>query len=732
MREAGFGPWRHGGVLVAALNLLACQMLGDAAQGLSRRPPPAPQPLPSSATSQTLAEDRPMLEAWASRSMLDAYDRVGLKDPRWDAKARALLELSVYWWTDRMAPRHPEEAAVLGREAVALGCPDPMVLYAAGMAIRNVDPGSREGTLLLQRAVDGMKEVRYPRAGARYVASGLHGAYEHSQEHVGLRRALAPLELRWFVESLRDGSYQPDEDAVLVRHLTSGSGWALFKRNKDRAKLAVDATPWVDEWARLLVSGAWHQSRAWDGRGNETASKVTAAGWKKFEAENRLAHQDWLRAWKLRPDRHEAAYHLMETALHLDVPGETPRLWFDRTVAARFDYRPAYEDLIGQLRPRWGGSYEAMLDFGREALATGRFDTEVPLVFLTAVHEVEEDQADVELGTGGVPVYERPETFPTLQKMLDGYLDSTARPRDPAYYRSLHAIVSTKAGRYEIARQHLGALDYRLDAAAAYVHVKGRPGDFVDRVTALGGAQGAKVKQAEEAGEALASPEALGLYREALRAEPEPHAARFLRHRIAGLAQEQALAKGGWVDLEPTSEGLEGWEVSQGSLRREKDGALLAATGVRGYLAVASARVGPEFELAVRMEFVASTNGEYQGGIVFGRPDLESVEWMSFRLKRNPREGNVACFSQHLTRPWLAPTPMDVPDVADLLIRVAGGRLTAVVNGRPVIEDLVPPAGHGLLDAPDVRVGLGAYLDENQVSVRYRGLRVRRLPRRAP
>jgi len=51
-------------------------------------------------------------------------------------------------------------------------------------------------------------------------------------------------------------------------------------------------------------------------------------------------------------------------------PSETPRVWFDRAVAAQFDYYEAYSSLLWSLRPRWLGSHEEMYDFGLECLAT--------------------------------------------------------------------------------------------------------------------------------------------------------------------------------------------------------------------------------------------------------------------------------------------------------------------------------------------------------------------------
>ena len=55
------------------------------------------------------------------------------------------------------------------------------------------------------------------------------------------------------------------------------------------------------------------------------------------------------------------------------------RRWFDEAVRREFDCPGLRESFLHGLRPRWGGSVEAMLALGDECLASERFDTRVPL-----------------------------------------------------------------------------------------------------------------------------------------------------------------------------------------------------------------------------------------------------------------------------------------------------------------------------------------------------------------
>ena len=92
------------------------------------------------------------------------------------------------------------------------------------------------------------------------------------------------------------------------------------------------------------------------------------------------------------------------------------RLWFDRTVAAQLDYPSAWSNLRWGLRPRWYGDLEAMLAFGKTALNTRRFDTDVPRILFDTIADV---QSELKLPPGN-HIYGRPDIWPPLQAMYEG------------------------------------------------------------------------------------------------------------------------------------------------------------------------------------------------------------------------------------------------------------------------------------------------------------------------
>src|SRR5687767_11029164 len=69
--------------------------------------------------------------AWVRRTVAEAYETAGRRDPKWDAPARETLRVMSLIWADLPAgvPNGPRHAFDLAGKAVAAGCDDPMIVY---------------------------------------------------------------------------------------------------------------------------------------------------------------------------------------------------------------------------------------------------------------------------------------------------------------------------------------------------------------------------------------------------------------------------------------------------------------------------------------------------------------------------------------------------------------------------------------------------------------------------
>lgn len=726
----------HFRLAAAILVLAGCNPyeVARAAASATRRSP-AGKPLPADQSTALAEQDAARQNAWFERNVIQAYRKVGHRSPKWDDAAETFLRESAPSFL-QLAPEGTQDLRARAKVALDAGCDDPAVLFFAARAIAAQDTRSRVASELFERAVAGMRDTAYPRAIARLVAAGLRSDYERRDEGTGKRASLDPVELRWFKESLTDGSYEPDDDVVVATQFISGRGSWFFSRNQAAVTSAVEAAPWVDPWVRLLLKGDRQISEAWNSRGTKYASKVKGEEWKGMQESLAQAREALTASWKLRPDRPEAATAMITVAMAEAQPGETPRLWFDRAVAARFDYMPAYDYLQNALRWRWSGDPGALLAFARECAATRRFDTDVPFFAYRTVQRIEWDkfqearyaddlddpeEARIAAERAVLPPspFKDDDVYEMVSTVFTRYRRQAASTRWQRY-ASYQVVAAYKAERYDEARKFLDDLSGTLEPEGREAIGGTLP---EARIYALASPLGADVKRAEESYKAGKAEEAVGLLRKA-RASAPAQASAYFEQRLAAAGLEAELAPG--APISPFAKGtLSGWTPVNGSWKVDRDGSVVATSDARGHLISGDARVGSDVEIAADIEIESTSNGQFQAGIALGRTiSIDSRDWTCFRVKNTAHEGKVVYFSQNLFGPpHIIPYPVGLK--SHVVIQSFGGHLWAYVDGKAVVTDYVPEWKMAV--GTDTKVGFGAYVNDNTSVVRYRNVRVQRL-----
>jgi hypothetical protein len=106
--------------------------------------------------------------------------------------------------------------------------------------------------------------------------------------------------------------------------------------------------------------------------------RVKEKGWEGFAGHLAKAREHLVAAYRLDPSRPEAAAEMIPVTMGQNSEGESEEVWFERAVKAQVDFAPAYVSMSWALRPRWGGSTEAMYKLADRCASSDRFDTSVP------------------------------------------------------------------------------------------------------------------------------------------------------------------------------------------------------------------------------------------------------------------------------------------------------------------------------------------------------------------
>lgn len=422
---------------------------------LSSRHPKSPLPAEPGAytAKQFIAQQR----QWYRAKYAEGYQKFGTRNPDWDASAVKFVKRAIDAIIDRRRRKsgyQGQEPVDENRELVAqakslvdAGCTDPLVLALYAELLAHIQDFS-QARQFLQRAVKGFQNSDYPFEVATHAT--LHG----SQYWITFKQRLAN---NWragdeIIHLLNHRTYSRIERRIFFGqfdHILDG----FLRQQPAQFAIALSQQQESDPWLTKMLLGRFHVRMATDLSfcGTQTNTRRLTHG--VFQAHARTAWALLLEAWKLQPDSPEAAVELLK------LSNRQPRFWFDQAVAAQFDYAPAYAAMRQTLVKQADGRYDRLLEFGKECLATKRFDTRVPGEFyLAALPTV--------LQVSRREVAADPGMFDDFRTLCEGYAAATDDELEIARRKSTLLGVAFLYGRNDAADQLLAELDGEVDTAA--------------------------------------------------------------------------------------------------------------------------------------------------------------------------------------------------------------------------------------------------------------------------
>jgi len=208
-----------------------------------------------------------------------------------------------------------------------------------------------------------------------------------------------------------------------------------------------------DDWLLEMANGAFLRKMAWKLRGSGFAGTVKPRGWAKFGELMPKASQHFRAAYELHPEYPEAAAKLIGVAMagHDD---ESTWHWFEKAIAAEVDHTPAYDSMSWALRPRWGGSHDAMIEFGKRCNASGRYDTLVPMELPFKLINIKSE------GVSWKEIFKRPGLFDEVMDCCEKLLEDPSRANpDGALRGEWTRVLTNQICLATVADKHEKALE---------------------------------------------------------------------------------------------------------------------------------------------------------------------------------------------------------------------------------------------------------------------------------
>ncbi|NOY81406.1 MAG: hypothetical protein GXP31_10435 [Kiritimatiellaeota bacterium] len=389
-------------------------------------------------------------KAWRRRVQVEAYNRFGTKDAKWDKPAREFLAHIAERFEGNLGADLRNSLYKQSSALIKLGCNDPFVVYCHGN-LEHYIHGGAEAEPFVQAGLEGLDKKGYPRFFAYWAARRLADIYR--QMYGGDAQVAKDLDrkaLFYLGQAAADKIFQPDMMRVYSETLVPVA--TINPALADRLKPLLEGLDSVRDpapWAAAVCRAAVYKALAWKSRGSGWGYTVSKDGWKEFGKKMKVAREAAEKAWALHPEIPEPACIMIDISMATCTKTDVLR-WFQRAVAAEFDIDAAYYTLSWALLPRWGGTMDEQFGFGLACLQTGRFDTTVPWQVMRSLLYV-----GMDLHRNWRTLWLLPQVRRIVNQYHESYANQFADKKPPKSYLARMAAFAWATGQYDLAAECL-------------------------------------------------------------------------------------------------------------------------------------------------------------------------------------------------------------------------------------------------------------------------------------
>jgi hypothetical protein len=332
---------------------------------------------------------------WNKRTALEAYEKWGSKNPAWDEEARKAIKQFVSMDRQESAASF----ATLVHLDKDLNCDDPLIAYFnARMQGFQPKPDRLEQINAYLFACKGFEKSAYP-AERKCYAYARFIQFLSEVDSEKKRREIRALGQKFANQALELWPTAVSEPGVprSINRLADLVIQAQVHYGADRGKIIEQMLPpfekaFPNDAVAMAFAGNQYVHYAWDARGSGTSDTVTPEGWKLMADRLSVAERLLGEAYKRDPSDATAATHMISCELGQGKGKDQMERWFQRAIKAdpahSYEYSDsdAYNNKLYYLQPKWFGSLEECLTFGRECAATRNYRDNVTWVLID-VHQ---------------------------------------------------------------------------------------------------------------------------------------------------------------------------------------------------------------------------------------------------------------------------------------------------------------------------------------------------------
>lgn len=371
-------------------------------------------------------------EQWSHRTLVSEYERVGHKNPRWDALVRQGMDSFARYNVEDRTRAHEQF-----RQAIEAGCDDPLVLYLEARSLADTENANRADVAEhLRRAAKAMALSQYdaPRKMLALFRSFQYSpdASENPSDQI----------VKWAVESGKIEQVPRQWIVETFEGLLQGLTPIIGREPAFNKIFASYQKALPDSALPLRLKGVFCTEWAWDARGNGWANTVTPEGWRLFAQRLDMAQQALEQAWKLDPSDGQIAAQMITVKM-----GQSDRdgieEWYRRAMEADPDNYTACSRKMQCLLPRWYGSHEAMIEFGRQCAQTDNYFATIPFVLVRAHADIAQETDD------GVAYLHQPDVWADISQVYENAL--VVYPT--AFNRCRFGLWAARCGHWEVTKQ---------------------------------------------------------------------------------------------------------------------------------------------------------------------------------------------------------------------------------------------------------------------------------------